>query len=201
MRRPCCLGSWPSWVFILRSIRSIPPREFSTRKSSEKSTTRWPGASSPCLQRYKDLQDIIAILGMDELSEDDKMAVARARKIQRFLSQPFHVAEAFTGAPGKYVKLKDTVRSFKEILEGQIRPSAGASVLHGWSDRRSGGEGGKDGSEGLRGRESSVLACSRAVWKTCMRAGDRPPHGTRELVGEDGREDFLRSRDAGKVSS
>ena len=71
------------------------------------------------LQRYKDLQDIIAILGMDELSEDDKMAVARARKIQRFLSQPFHVAEAFTGAPGKYVKLKDTVRSFKEILEGK----------------------------------------------------------------------------------
>src|SRR5207253_692255 len=71
------------------------------------------------LQRYKDLQDIIAILGMDELSEDDKMAVARARKIQRFLSQPFHVAEAFTGSPGKYVKLKDTVRSFKEILDGK----------------------------------------------------------------------------------
>src|SRR5689334_15889623 len=71
------------------------------------------------LQRYKDLQDIIAILGMDELSEDDKMVVTRARKIQRFLSQPFHVAEAFTGAPGKYVKLKDTVRSFKEILDGK----------------------------------------------------------------------------------
>src|SRR5438093_2950150 len=71
------------------------------------------------LQRYKDLQDIIAILGMDELSEDDKLAVARARKIQRFLSQPFHVAEAFTGTPGKYVKLKDTVRSFKEIVEGK----------------------------------------------------------------------------------
>src|SRR5499425_1958974 len=71
------------------------------------------------LQRYKDLQDIIAILGIDELSEDDKMVVTRARKIQRFLSQPFHVAEAFTGAPGKYVKLKDTVRSFKEILAGK----------------------------------------------------------------------------------
>src|SRR5881296_3934200 len=71
------------------------------------------------LQRYKDLQDIIAILGMDELSEDDKLAVARARKIQRFLSQPFHVAETFTGTPGKYVKLKDTVRSFKEIVEGK----------------------------------------------------------------------------------
>ena len=71
------------------------------------------------LQKYKDLQDIIAILGMDELSEDDKQTVARARKLQRFLSQPFHVAEAFTGSPGKYVKLADTVRSFKEIVDGK----------------------------------------------------------------------------------
>ncbi len=71
------------------------------------------------LQRYKDLQDIIAILGMDELSEDDKQTVTRARKIQRFLSQPFHVAEAFTGAPGKYVKLADTVKGFKELIEGK----------------------------------------------------------------------------------
>ena len=71
------------------------------------------------LQRYKDLQDIIAILGMDELSEDDKLTVARARKIQRFLSQPFHVAEAFTGTPGEYVELKDTIRGFKEIVDGK----------------------------------------------------------------------------------
>jgi F-type H+-transporting ATPase subunit beta len=71
------------------------------------------------LQRYKDLQDIIAILGMEELSDDDKVAVARARKIQRFLSQPFHVAEAFTGTPGRYVKLADTVKSFKEVVEGK----------------------------------------------------------------------------------
>ena len=71
------------------------------------------------LQRYKDLQDIIAILGMDELSEDDKLTVSRARKIQRFLSQPFHVAEVFTGTPGRYVKLKDTVRGFKELVEGK----------------------------------------------------------------------------------
>ncbi len=70
------------------------------------------------LQRYKDLQDIIAILGMDELSDDDKRTVARARKMQKFLSQPFNVAEQFTGAPGKYVSLKDTVRGFKEILDG-----------------------------------------------------------------------------------
>ena len=71
------------------------------------------------LQRYKDLQDIIAILGMDELSEDDKLTVSRARKVQRFLSQPFFVAEQFTGTPGKYVKLEDTIRGFKEIVEGQ----------------------------------------------------------------------------------
>jgi len=71
------------------------------------------------LQRYKDLQDIIAILGMDELSEEDKQLVTRARKIQRFLSQPFHVAEDFTGTPGVYVKLSDTIRSFDEILQGK----------------------------------------------------------------------------------
>lgn len=71
------------------------------------------------LQRYKDLQDIIAILGMDELSEEDKLVVTRARKIQKFLSQPFNVAEQFTGAPGKYVPLKETVRGFKEILDGK----------------------------------------------------------------------------------
>jgi F-type H+-transporting ATPase subunit beta len=70
------------------------------------------------LQRYKELKDIIAILGMDELSEEDKQTVARARKIQRFLSQPFFVAEVFTGAPGKYVSLKDTISGFKGILNG-----------------------------------------------------------------------------------
>ncbi|MBK8398212.1 MAG: F0F1 ATP synthase subunit beta [Leptospiraceae bacterium] len=71
------------------------------------------------LQRYKDLQDIIAILGMDELSEDDKILVGRARKIEKFLSQPFFVAEVFTGSPGKYVKLADTVRSFKDLISGK----------------------------------------------------------------------------------
>jgi F-type H+-transporting ATPase subunit beta len=71
------------------------------------------------LQRYKELRDIIAILGMDELSPEDKLAVARARKIQRFLSQPFHVAETFTGTPGKYVSLKDTIRGFKAIVDGE----------------------------------------------------------------------------------
>ena len=71
------------------------------------------------LQRYKELKDIIAILGMDELSEEDKMTVARARKIERFLSQPFHVAEVFTGSPGIYVSLKDTIAGFKAILAGE----------------------------------------------------------------------------------
>lgn len=71
------------------------------------------------LQRYKELRDIIAILGMDELSPEDKLAVGRARKIQRFLSQPFHVAEVFTGAPGKYVPLKETIKGFKAIVAGE----------------------------------------------------------------------------------
>ena len=71
------------------------------------------------LQRYKELRDIIAILGMDELSPEDKLSVARARKIQRFLSQPFHVAEVFTGLPGKYVPLKETIRGFKMIVDGE----------------------------------------------------------------------------------
>ncbi|MCX7014437.1 MAG: F0F1 ATP synthase subunit beta [Candidatus Sumerlaeota bacterium] len=72
------------------------------------------------LQRYKDLQDIIAILGMDELSDEDKLTVSRARKIQRFLSQPFHVAEAFTNRPGVYVKLKDSIRGFRKIIDGEM---------------------------------------------------------------------------------
>lgn len=72
------------------------------------------------LQKYKELQDIIAILGMEELSEDDKLTVNRARKIQRFLSQPFHVAENFTGVPGKYVPVKETIRGFKAIIDGEM---------------------------------------------------------------------------------
>jgi F-type H+-transporting ATPase subunit beta len=71
------------------------------------------------LQRYKDLQDIIAILGMDELSDEDRVIVNRARRIERFLSQPFNVAEAFTGIPGKYVPIAETIRGFKELVEGK----------------------------------------------------------------------------------
>jgi F-type H+-transporting ATPase subunit beta len=72
------------------------------------------------LQRYKELQDIIAILGIDELSEDDKLVVARARKIERFLSQPFFVAEIFTGSPGKYVSLAETIKGFDMVLKGEL---------------------------------------------------------------------------------
>ncbi len=72
------------------------------------------------LQRYKELKDIIAILGMDELSEEDRLTVTRARKIQRFLSQPFFVAEVFTGKPGRYVPIKKTIRGFKGIVEGEF---------------------------------------------------------------------------------
>ena len=71
------------------------------------------------LQRYQELQDIIAILGIEELSDEDKTAVARARKVQRFLTQPFNVAEVFTGSPGKYVSVRDTVQGFKQILDGE----------------------------------------------------------------------------------
>jgi len=71
------------------------------------------------LQKYKDLQDIIAILGMDELSEEDKLIVERARKVEKFLSQPFHVAEVFTGSPGRYVTLEETIKGFKGLLEGE----------------------------------------------------------------------------------
>ena len=93
------------------------------------------------LQRYKDLQDIIAILGIDELSDEDKLTVARARKIQRFLSQPFHVAEQFTGFKGKYVKLADTIQRLPRNRRRQARRPAGAGVLHAGHDRGSAGEG------------------------------------------------------------
>ena len=102
------------------------------------------------LQRYKELQDIIAILGMDELSEEDKLIVGRARRIQRFLSQPFFVAEQFTGFPGKYVKLEETIESFERVLVGRVRPPAGAGVLHGGRHRRGRREGQEAGGVVMR---------------------------------------------------
>jgi F-type H+-transporting ATPase subunit beta len=107
------LGIYPAVDPLDSTSRQVDPN---TIGEEHYNTTRRVQAT---LQRYKELRDIIAILGMDELSPEDKLAVARARKIQRFLSQPFHVAEVFTGSPGKYVPLKETIRGFKMIVEGE----------------------------------------------------------------------------------
>jgi F-type H+-transporting ATPase subunit beta len=107
------LGIYPAVDPLDSTSRQIDPN---TIGEEHYNTTRRVQAT---LQRYKELRDIIAILGMDELSPEDKLAVSRARKIQRFLSQPFHVAEVFTGAPGKYVPLKETIRGFKMIVDGE----------------------------------------------------------------------------------
>jgi F-type H+/Na+-transporting ATPase subunit beta len=107
------LGIYPAVDPLASTSRILDPRILGEEHYS---TAR---AVQGVLQKYKDLQDIIAILGIDELSEDDKLTVARARKIQRYLSQPFFVAEQFTGRPGKYVSLQDTIRGFKELVEGK----------------------------------------------------------------------------------
>src|SRR5258708_4371188 len=108
------LGIYPAVDPLASSSRILDPRVLGQEHYDTARTVK------QILQRYKDLQDILAILGIDELSEDDRVIVARARKIQRFLSQPFHVAEQFTGIPGKYVPLADTIRSFKMIVSGEL---------------------------------------------------------------------------------
>jgi F-type H+/Na+-transporting ATPase subunit beta len=108
------LGIYPAVDPLASSSRILDPRVIGEEHYQV------ARAVKQVLQRYKDLQDIIAILGIDELSEEDKLIVARARKIQKFLSQPFNVGEQFTGVPGKYVPLKDTVRSFKMIVDGEL---------------------------------------------------------------------------------
>src|SRR6187399_1862258 len=108
------LGIYPAVDPLASSSRILDPRVIGQEHYDV------ARAVKQILQKYKDLQDIIAILGIDELSEDDKVTVARARKIQRFLSQPFHVAEQFTGIPGKYVSLADNIRSFKAIVNGEL---------------------------------------------------------------------------------
>jgi F-type H+-transporting ATPase subunit beta len=112
-REIASLGIYPSVDPLDSTSRQIDPNVVG---EDHYTTTRRVQAT---LQRYKELRDIIAILGMDELSPEDKLAVSRARKIQRFLSQPFHVAEVFTGSPGKYVPLKETIRGFKMIVDGE----------------------------------------------------------------------------------
>ena len=112
-RELSALGIYPAVDPLASTSRLMDPRILGERHYNTAMRVK------AILQKYKELQDIIAILGMDELSDDDKLAVARARKIQRFLSQPFFVAETFTGMPGKYVKLEDTIRSFGEICDGK----------------------------------------------------------------------------------
>ncbi|MCB1051608.1 MAG: F0F1 ATP synthase subunit beta [Acidobacteria bacterium] len=107
------LGIYPAVDPLASSSRILDPRILGNEHYNVARKVK------QILQKYKDLQDIIAILGIEELSEDDKLVVSRARKIQRFLSQPFHVAETFTGVKGRYVKLEDTIRGFKEIADGQ----------------------------------------------------------------------------------
>jgi F-type H+-transporting ATPase subunit beta len=107
------LGIYPAVDPLASTSRILDPRLLGDEHYN---TAR---AVQGVLQRYRELQDIIAILGMDELSEDDKLTVQRARKLQRFLSQPFHVAEQFTGIPGKYVKIQDTIKGFNEIVDGK----------------------------------------------------------------------------------
>jgi len=113
-RQIAALGIYPAVDPLASSSRILDPRILGKEHYETARDVK------QILQRYKDLQDIIAILGIDELSEEDKIVVARARKIQRFLSQPFHVAEQFTGIPGKYVSLKDTIRSFRMIVNGEL---------------------------------------------------------------------------------
>jgi len=107
------LGIYPAVDPLASSSRIMDPRILGEEHYSTARQVQL------VLQRYKDLQDIIAILGMDELSDEDKITVARARRIQKFLSQPFFVAEQFTGLKGRYVEVKDTIRGFKEIVEGK----------------------------------------------------------------------------------
>ena len=107
------LGIYPAVDPLDSTSRQVDPNVVGDEHYT---TTRSVQAT---LQRYKELRDIIAILGMDELSPEDKLAVSRARKIQRFLSQPFHVAEVFTGSPGKFVPLKETIKGFKMIVNGE----------------------------------------------------------------------------------
>ena len=125
------LGIYPAVDPLDSTSRQVDPNVIGEEHYN---TTR---AVQATLQRYKELRDIIAILGMDELSPEDKLAVSRARKIQRFLSQPFNVAQKFTGTPGKYVSLKDTIKGFKMIVNGECDAPARAGVLHGRRDRRS----------------------------------------------------------------
>ena len=139
------LGIYPAVDPLASTSRILDPRVLGEEHYSVARSVK------QILQRYKDLQDIIAILGIDELSEDDKLTVSRARKIQRFLSQPFFVAEQFTGFKGKYVPIAETVKGFKEIAEGKHDELPEQAFYMVGTDRRGHREGQDD--EGGVGRE------------------------------------------------
>ena len=122
------------------------------------------------LQRYRDLQDIIAILGVEELSEDDKLAVSRARKMQRFLTQPMFVAAQFTGRDGRYVKIADTVRGFREILDGKYDDLPEQAFYMVGDDRRSSRE---------RGEVARIRKWARGVERVARKCGIQSPLATR----------------------
>jgi hypothetical protein len=185
-----------------------------TRPSSARSTMRWPVRCRVSLQRYKSLQDIIAILGMDELSEEDKLTVARARKIQRFLSQPFDVAKVFTGSDGVQVPLEDTIASFKAVVNGEYDhlPEAAFYMVGGIEEvkakaaetRRGSGVRGRDqrlqrlgpgrtrGAAGRGGREADGSADRRRLRGDCgCRRQGRRRQGHGRPSGDEGRRRVL----------
>ena len=166
------LGIYPAVDPLASTSRILDPRVLGEEHYSGRATVK------QILQRYKDLQDIIAILGIDELSEDDKLTVARARKIQRFLSQPFFVAEQFTGFKGKYVPIADTIKGFKEIVEGkhdELPEQAFYMVGTIEEARREGRKPMKDGvgTATWRYRPSSRSRSSRPTARSCARRWTR----------------------------
>ena len=142
-----------------------------------------PGASQEILQRYKELQDIIAILGLDELSEEDKVIVARARKIQRFLSQPFFVGEVFTGLPGIYVPVEETVESFEALIERRARRRARAGVLQRRWRRERAGQG--QDAPGELSRRCRFHVAARLARADPLRGRSRDGGVPRRLDGDD----------------
>ena len=137
-----------------RSTRWRRRRRSSRPRSWASATTAWPGACRRSLQRYKELQDIIAILGLDELSEEDRVTVNRARKIQRFLSQPMFVAEVFTGLPGVFTPVEETVESFEQLVNGDLDDLPEQAFLNvGGAD-----DGPGQGRRSSRSGEASLMA-------------------------------------------
>ena len=185
-RRRCCRGRSPSWASTRPWTRSTRPRGSSTRATSARSTTRSRSAVKEILQRYKDLQDIIAILGIDELSEEDKVLVDRARRIQRFLSQNMFVAEAFTGQPGSFVPLDGDGRLVQGARRGRVRPHPRAGVLHvRWHRGRRAQRGQGAGRADMADDEPSCDGRARrrrtgTVWSGEADHGGRPDHRGRD---------------------